>query len=415
MVDFPLFYPKKLFNKKEFLFYLLKSNKNNTFKLFFKNLNLNIKNKEDITLINSLFNFSLKFNNFKSCFFIFENIIRECKYNDKYDILTHMLLKITLKNKIDFSKYANLIISNWIDFYNSNSSDYNRKIYPNKKRSYEKFMNHYEEIFSFLLSQNDHENILLLAKTFYPERFYDYDKFEIIIVNYLNNDDVINVSSFLSLIKHNFKNNSYLIRHLEDISFKTAFENENISFLFCFFENYNMNLYQLDSYFKTAIKKESFPLLSFIIKNNHLYESYLNELIEKDYFFTSCFYINYIKSSDFLDKLFKSFIECYMKKNQFGFGKKDHSDSLSKLLTKILSRALRYNRINFDSDTYKENIKFSLINTDDIHFLLKKYYLNDKCYKILKEFIEEMKYGNKKIKVDSYIKNLNNAKKIRTF
>ena len=424
MIDFPIFYPKTLFQKKEFLFYLLKTHKNRTFNSYFKSYNFDFKNKDDIKLINSLFNFSLSVDNFKSCFFIFKNTIRDFKREDIYDNFTRMLLKVSLKNPELFNSYIKVINENWIDFYNNRINNYRVKCYPKIKKSYNRFMNHYESLYNFFLENKDSKKILLLMKTFYPEEIHDHQKIRNVATFYLQNNCYLEIIDYMKLMENEYKNKIYINTDLKQLVFDFAFENEMIELLSYFIQSDQINQVNISEYkFKQAITKESKYLLSLVMSEKYYFNTIIKNLINDEFFFDCPFYFCRIESNEFTEYLLKSITE-YFTKDSFAFlntsmlseKEKENLSLLSSMYKQVLQMFFMYRKMkDNDWNVYKSNIQFDLMTFEDIEYLLNKYYLNNYCFDKLIELINQMRNKNKKENILDLLDKLVNAKKIQSF
>ena len=170
--DIPFFYSKKLFSDEKFLFYLIKNDYIKTFKVFYNDLNIDLKNEKDVFLIKKMLNFAIKHNSNEIHKFIFREVEKVCdKIGFHYEILSYLIKKGILSNtsNVDFYKKE---ISYSIKFYNSPFCNYKRNLYPECKKSYPIFMKDYNFLISYLiknLNKKNIDNIFTLHSIFYYE------------------------------------------------------------------------------------------------------------------------------------------------------------------------------------------------------------------------------------------------------
>lgn len=418
--NIPLFYSKKLFNKEEFLFYLIKKDYIKFFKFFYNDLNIDFQNNEHIFLVKKMFNFSIKNKSKKIHDFLFSKTADICHENGFfYDVLSYLIKKGMLSDFSNVNFYKKEI-SYSIKFYNSPFCRFKKNLYLEAKNSYPIFMKDYNFLISLLiknLNKNNIDNILTLHSIFYYETSFnrnsdiidfcvDYNKPEL-IEYYLSHKSLCN------------KSIDYTNNVLEE-SIKTAKNKDNFDFLEYFYkkESFNFPCYENDT-LKIIIRNQSVSGLRFLNKHPRL----LFKVIFKYYNdsnFDNLFRFNDFDNTEFINLFFYTLQNIYKKtfdlQNIDRRFSKEYLDVLSDIFFKISNEALVYNRYEKLWDVFYDTFSFDYLSNSQIEALLKKHYKNKNIITKIKSLINKsMKDSTKKNKAIESLNLYINVNKLDIF
>lgn len=418
--DIPLLYPKKLFNNGEFLFYLVKNDYIKTFKSFFNDLDIDLKNKKDIDLIKKLFKFSLTNKSLKIHNFIFSKVVDICNKKDFYfDILSYLIKKGTLNNSDNIQFYKQEI-GYKIKFYNTPSCNYKTKLYPECKKSHDIFTRDYEFLVSYLithLNKKNIDNIFTLYSIFYYDRQFTYNRKIISFCVNNNNPELLQYYIFNKFTK----NCLYYKENVFEIAFEEAAKNDNFEFIEYFEKNINENIsrYYTEYILKVIISNESIKGLNFLQKHpSVLYDSIL-EAYNQDTF-DYLFRFNRFQNIEFISSFFEILNDIYKKTFvlqtiNYIFSE-EQLKTLSDVFFRISSEAICYSNYENFWNVFIDKFSFDFLSNEQIKKILDKYYKNKNALNRIKLVIESsMKNSSKKEKAIEALNKYFNANKIRNF
>lgn len=418
--DIPLFYSKKLFNKEEFLFYLIKNDYIKVFKNFYNDLNIDFKNKEHIFLVKKMFNFAIKNKNKKIHDFLFSKTVDICHETGFfYDTLSYLIKKGMLNNPSNVNFYKKEI-SYSIRFYNSPFCRYKRKLYLEAKNSYPIFMKDYDFLISYLIKNlNEHniDNILTLHSIFYYETSFGCNND---IINFCVDYNKPELAIYYASHKLLNNSNTYYKDTILKKAFRVAINKDNFEFVDYFHkkEFCNLSFYENDT-FRTIIRNESVLGLTFLNKHPHLFfnviiNAYNNSYFDYLFHFTNFENIEFFKL--FFDILKEIYEKSFILQNINHRFSQEQFDILSDIFFQISNEAIVHNRYEKIWNVFYDKFSFDCLTNVQIDKLLDKYYKNKNIMTKIHSLVEKsMKSSHKKEKAIESLNLYMNANKINNF
>ncbi len=419
--DIPFFYPKKLFSDEKFLFYLIKNDYIKTFKVFYNDLNIDLKNEKDVFLIKKMLNFAIKHNSNEIHKFIFREVEKVCdKIGFHYEILSYLIKKGILSNtsNVDFYKKE---ISYSIKFYNSPFCNYKRNLYPECKKSYPIFMKDYNFLISYLiknLNKRNIDNIFTLHSIFYYETSFGSNNNVIQTCVKNNNPELLEYYASHKVLN---KNNVYYKNNILKTALQIATEQDNFDFIEYFVQKMPNNIsyyYQCDV-LKIIARNESISGLKFLQKHTLLLHDSILTAYNNDYF-DKCLLRFNLDNANFINLFFEILQDSYNK--TFTLQSINHRfseqqlEALSDIFFKISEESLSYNGHEKFWKIFSNKFSFDYLSNFQIEKLLQKYYKNRSIISKIKFLIEySMKDSPKKDKAMETLNKYLNVNKVCNF
>lgn len=420
--DIPLFYSKKLFNKEEFLFYLIKNDYIKTFKVFYNDLHIDLKNEKDVFLIKKMFNFAIKYNSNEIHKFIFREVEKICDKTDfYYETLSYLIKKGMLSNtsNVDFYKKE---ISYSIKFYNSPFCSYKKNLHIEAKESYPIFMKDYNFLISYLIkniNKKNIDNIFTLHSIFYYERSFGSNNNVIQACVENNNPELLEYYASHKVLN---QNHMYYKSNILETAFQIATEQDNFDFIEYFVKKMPTNItsYYKCNVLKIIVKNESISGLKFLQKHTFLLYEAILKAYKDDYFEKYLFSFNRFENAHFINLFFEILQEVYNKtfilqsiNHQFS---EEQLEILSDVFFRVSKEAISYNRYEKFWKIFSNKFSFDYLSNIQIDKILQKYYKNKNIMTKIHSLVEKsMKSSHKKEKAIESLNLYMNANKINNF